>query len=59
MFLGTTIVSGELRAVVALVVMSAAYGRKIRLEEQHLRGLFGEAYDAYRRESAALIPGIY
>ena len=58
MFLGTTIVSGELHAMVAFVVMSAAYARKIRLEEHHLRGLFGDAYEDYRRESAALIPGI-
>ena len=58
MFFGTMLVSGELHAVVAFLVMSAAYWRKIRLEEQHLTGLFGEAYEAYRRESAALIPGL-
>lgn len=44
-------------AVVAIEV--AAYWRKIRLEEQHLRGLFGAGYDDYRSKSWALIPGIF
>jgi protein-S-isoprenylcysteine O-methyltransferase Ste14 len=58
MFFGTMLVSSERHAVVVFLVMSTAYWRKIRLEEQHLRGLFGDAYDAYRRESRALIPGL-
>jgi protein-S-isoprenylcysteine O-methyltransferase Ste14 len=58
MFAGTTLVAGELHAVVAFVVMAVAYWRKIGLEEQHLRGLFGEAYDAYCQDAWALIPGI-
>ena len=33
-----------------------AYWRKIRLEEANLRKAFGPAYDAYRRDTAALIP---
>ena len=58
MFVGTMLVSDELHAVVAFVVMALAYWRKIGLEEQHLRRLFGEAYEAYRQEAWALIPGI-
>lgn len=59
MFLGTTVVSGEWHALVALALIVVAYGRKIRLEERSLRGVFGPAYDAYRRESWALIPWVF
>jgi protein-S-isoprenylcysteine O-methyltransferase Ste14 len=33
-----------------------AYWRKIRLEEANMRKTFGPAYDAYRRDTGALIP---
>jgi protein-S-isoprenylcysteine O-methyltransferase Ste14 len=58
MFLGTAIVSAELHALLGLVIISVAYWRKIRLEEQHLRAVFGDEYDEYRRKSWAVIPGI-
>jgi protein-S-isoprenylcysteine O-methyltransferase Ste14 len=58
MFLGTAIVAGQLHALLALFVISVAYWRKIRLEEQHLRGVFGASYDEYRKQSRALIPGL-
>ena len=56
MFLGTAIVSGEFHSLVALLMMSLLYWRKIRLEEQILRKSFGANYDAYRRDTWALIP---
>lgn len=59
MFLGTAVVSGEWHALLALAMIAVAYWRKIRLEEQSLRGVFGPAYDAYRRESWALVPGVF
>lgn len=58
MFLGTALVSGELHALLGVIIIAVAYWRKIRLEEQHLRGVFGAAYDEYRRKSWALIPGV-
>jgi protein-S-isoprenylcysteine O-methyltransferase Ste14 len=58
MLLGTAMVSGELHALLALVIGVAAYWRKIRLEEPHLRQHFGEAYESYQRNSWALIPGL-
>lgn len=58
MFVGTAMVSGEWHALVGLVIGVFAYCRKIRLEERHLGGVFGEEYERYRRESWALIPGI-
>ncbi len=36
-----------------------AYTRKIRLEEVNLNVAFGAEYDAYRRESWALVPGLF
>ena len=59
MFLGTAIVSGQLHALLAVVIMVGAYWRKIRLEERSLRKVFGAAYDAYCRDSWALIPGLF
>jgi protein-S-isoprenylcysteine O-methyltransferase Ste14 len=59
MFVGTAIVSGELHALVGLTVGVFAYGRKIRLEERHLREFFGPAYLEYQRDSWALIPGLF
>jgi protein-S-isoprenylcysteine O-methyltransferase Ste14 len=36
-----------------------AYRRKIRLEEDDLLYAFGGEYDAYRRETWALVPGLF
>jgi protein-S-isoprenylcysteine O-methyltransferase Ste14 len=56
MFVGTAIVSGEMHALLGVVVIAFAYWRKIRLEETSLRQVFGTAYDVYVRESWALVP---
>jgi protein-S-isoprenylcysteine O-methyltransferase Ste14 len=58
LFVGTVLVSGQLHALLGLLVVSAAYWRKIRLEERNLVELFGPDYDAYRRESWMLFPGL-
>jgi protein-S-isoprenylcysteine O-methyltransferase Ste14 len=58
MFLGTAIVSGRIHALLALAIISVAYYRKIRIEEERLRSIFGAAYDDYRQTSWALIPGL-
>ena len=59
MYLGTALVSGEWHAVLALAMVTAAYARKVRLEERHLRQVFGEEYDRYRVMSWAVIPGLF
>lgn len=56
MFLGTTIVSGEVHALIGMALAAFAYWRKIRLEETNLDEAFGPEYAAYKRETAALIP---
>ena len=33
--------------------------RQVRLEEVHLRGLFGHEYESYTRKTTRLVPGIY
>jgi len=58
MFAGTALVSGELHALLGVCVIAFAYWRKIRLEEERLRAAFGADYDAYRRQTWALIPGL-
>jgi len=58
MYVGTALVSGEVHALLALAVVVGAYWRKIPIEERSLRGVFGPAYDAYRKETWALIPGL-
>jgi len=57
--LGAALVTGERLAVAGLLLMFLAYWRKIRLEEANLRVAFGADYDAYTRETWALIPGVF
>ena len=59
MFIGTAMVAGELHALLAVATIGISYWRKIRLEEKRLGEVFGAEYDAYRRATWALIPGIY
>ena len=59
MYAGVLLVTGEWLAVVGFVIVALAYWRKIRLEEANLNVAFGTDYDAYRRESWALVPGIF
>lgn len=56
MFLGTGIVSGELHALLAILLIAGAYRRKIRLEERTLREVFGPVYQEYCRTTKAVIP---
>ncbi len=55
---GMAIASGESHALLALVVLSIAYARKIQMEEQIMGRTFRDAYDAYRQHSWALIPWV-
>jgi protein-S-isoprenylcysteine O-methyltransferase Ste14 len=59
MYLGTALATGEWLALVGLTVAAFAYWRKIRLEEANLDEAFGEEYEAYRRETWALVPGLF
>src|ERR1700733_3529575 len=59
MYCGTALVSGEIHAPIALVIVTLAYWRKIRLEEQALEKTFGADFDEYRRDTWALVPPLY
>jgi len=59
MFLGTAISSSQYHALVGLAILVLAYMRKTRLEEQILRKTFAADFDAYRRDTWALVPLLY
>jgi protein-S-isoprenylcysteine O-methyltransferase Ste14 len=59
MYAGTALVMGTWLALAGVALAIVAYARKIRLEEENLRAAFGAEYEAYRRESWALAPGIF
>ncbi len=58
MHIGIAIASGEWHALAGVALLAIAYSRKIRLEEQTLRRVFGGEHDAYRQQSWALIPWV-
>jgi protein-S-isoprenylcysteine O-methyltransferase Ste14 len=55
-FIGSAIVRGEWRGVLAVVIVFAALWRKLRLEERWMIETFGDQYRRYRERTAALIP---
>ncbi len=56
MFVGSAIVSGEVHALIGLLLISYAYWRKIRMEEAALLTAFGQQYVEYRAKSWAVLP---
>ncbi|MEW9622845.1 methyltransferase family protein [Rhodanobacter geophilus] len=56
--LGTALVLGEWRGLLALALVAAAFWFKLRHEEAWMRERFGAAYAAYMRHTKALIPGV-
>jgi protein-S-isoprenylcysteine O-methyltransferase Ste14 len=59
MYCGTAIVSGEVHAPIALVIVTLAYYRKICLEERAMAETFGPDHEAYRRDTWALVPYLF
>ena len=59
MYVGAALATGTWLAIVGVAMAGFAYWRKIRLEEKNLDGAFGADYDAYHRESRALVPGLF
>lgn len=59
MYCGSCLVSGEIHSPIALAIVTAAYWRKIRLEERALGETFGPEFDAYRRGTWALVPPLF
>jgi protein-S-isoprenylcysteine O-methyltransferase Ste14 len=59
MYAGTAIVSGQLHALLGLLVGIVAYLRKTRMEEANLVNAFGKRYNDYRDETWAIVPGLF
>lgn len=57
-YLGIALISGEVHALLGLILACFAYWRKIRIEEQYLSTVFGSAYLDYQADVSALIPGV-
>jgi protein-S-isoprenylcysteine O-methyltransferase Ste14 len=55
---GSALAIGEWRAVVAVVLASLSFIRKLRLEERWMHQQFGDAYGAYCQRVPALFPFI-
>ena len=55
-FVGSAVVRGEWRGVLAVLIAWAALWRKLRLEERWMIDRFGERYAAYCKRVPALIP---
>jgi protein-S-isoprenylcysteine O-methyltransferase Ste14 len=59
-FLGAAVALANALGVVAMLVATlVAFGWRIRVEEAALAARFGDAYEAYRRRTSRLVPGIY
>jgi protein-S-isoprenylcysteine O-methyltransferase Ste14 len=54
--LGTALVIGESRGLLAVVLMGISYWRKLRVEERWMAQAFGDKYRRYREHTSALVP---
>lgn len=59
MYLGIMLVSGEVHALIAWLMILIAYIRKMRMEESALTSAFGEEFTNWQRTSWRLLPPIY
>lgn len=56
---GTALVVGQVRGILGLGLLAAAYRRKIADEEMALREHFGDAYTAYAAVTPAYLPRLH
>jgi protein-S-isoprenylcysteine O-methyltransferase Ste14 len=57
-FIGSALALGQWRGIVAVALVGLALWRKLRMEEQGMRRLFGQSYASYQQRVKALIPFI-
>ncbi len=57
-FLGSAVALGQWRGLLAVALVFGVLWRKLRLEEKWMHAHFGEPYEAYSRQVAALVPHI-
>lgn len=58
-FMGTAVMIGEWRALIAFVIILGSFLYKFRVEERLLRLHFGDSYLQYASRTKALIPVVY
>ena len=56
--LGTALVLGEWRGILALLLLIVAHTLKARREEALMARHFGSVYEDYRRKTGFLVPGL-
>ena len=55
-FIGTALANGEVRALIAVVLIFLSHSWKALREEALLRTAFGSEYDEYRKQTGFLLP---
>ncbi len=58
-FLGMAIAISQARGFIVFVLIFLALWLKLRMEEQWMRSEFGETYDRYALQTAALVPYLF
>lgn len=56
---GTMVAIDAWRGLVAFLIVALSFLRKMGTEEAFMRSAFGAQYDAYRAETAALVPWVW
>jgi protein-S-isoprenylcysteine O-methyltransferase Ste14 len=59
MYAGVMLVSGQIHALLAFLIITVTYWRKLRLEEKILSENFGPDWDSWRRATWALVPPLF
>ena len=59
MYGGVMLVSSQIHALLAFLIIAVAYWRKLRLEEKVLSANFGPDWDSWRRETWVLFPPLF
>jgi len=57
--IGTALTKGTLAAYIGLAAIFIAFLIRVAVEEQLMSGQFGEAYEAYRRQTWKLVPLVW
>ena len=57
--LGVSLIFASIFAWVSLLASMILVRRRIRLEEDHLKDIFGTSYDTYAQSTDRLFPGVY
>lgn len=58
LFVGSAIMIGDLRGLLAVIIMFTSLWFKLRLEERWLLQHFGDKYSAYQRRTKMLLPAL-